>query len=193
MLGYVAQSARLTCKHCWGQWSKSEKNNNRHVLKRIRMNSSCGMYKDKTTVMVDLEVIGAPGKFGEQCGGLFLHIWFELLDAHPCVSLRRRPGTRQRRPRRISISISSSRGGSGKMPSLAGAPLVSEEPPHLSGLFCMFSFPFPTILCVVVLQIISLGFLCFLRLEELNDVVFPSLSLSSHCLACFVIPFLLLF
>ena len=53
---------------------------------------------------------------------------------------------------------------------------------HVFPSYLVFCYPYP---CVVVLQIVSLGFFCFLKLEELIDVVFPSLSRSSHCSACF--------
>ena len=55
-------------------------------------------------------------------------------------------------------------------------------------------FPFLTILFYLLLPVSMcrcssnhfLWFFCFLKLEELIDVVFPSLSRSSHCFACFV-------
>ena len=48
-------------------------------------------------------------------------------------------------------------------------------------------FPFLTILFCLLLPVsMCRGFSCFLRLVELIDVVFPSLSRSFHCSACFV-------
>ena len=49
-------------------------------------------------------------------------------------------------------------------------------------LFLVFCCPDP---CVIVFQVVSLCLFCFLWLEELIDVVFPSLFRSSHCSACF--------
>ena len=45
--------------------------------------------------------------------------------------------------------------------------------------FLVLCCPYP---CVVVLQVVSFS---FFRLEQLINVVFPALSRSSHCSACF--------
>ena len=54
---------------------------------------------------------------------------------------------------------------------------------HFFPSYLVFCNPHP---CVVVLQIVSLGFFCILKLEELTDVILTSLSWSSHNSACLV-------
>ena len=75
-------------------------------------------------------------------------------------------------------------------------PSSRKKPQHLSGVFRKYGFSISNHLvlsfcclhpCVVVLQIIPFGFFCFLRLQELIDVVFPSLSRSSHWLALYLL------
>ena len=73
--------------------------------------------------------------------------------------------------------------GEDEMSSLAGTPFHLDKLQHLSDLFLMF-FPFLSILFGLVLPVSMrrcssscfLCLFCFLRLEELIDVVFPSLS-----------------
>ena len=80
--------------------------------------------------------------------------------------------------------------GEDEMSSLAGTPFHLDKLQHLSDLFLMF-FPFLSILFGLMLPVSMrrcssncfLCLFCFLRLEELIDVVFPSLSRSSHCSA----------
>ena len=150
-------------------------------------------------------------KFREKCGGLFLHNWFELIM--PIIFLRiAAKGETMYSPKALSNAsfVCPVHFESAPIPSkVVMAILYTEDEDEMSALagirfvstnfsnfvtcssciifhffpsYFVFCYPYP---CVVVLQIVSLGFFCFFRLEELIDVVFPSLSRSSHCSACF--------